>query len=70
MVGNTKWSNLLDGGKADTHVSRWFKYCSDQGIFKAVNGKIALKKESKKTSENDGKKVYIYIYYLVLILRF
>lgn len=65
FVGNTKWNNLMDTGNAGTHVSRWFKYCCDQGIFKAVRGKMAVKNQPKKSENqaNDGNKVHFYVVY-------
>jgi len=63
LRSNSKWSALLENG--GDHVSRWFKFCSDQGIFKAVNSKAgkaatsqkgnASKKEEGKSLEEGGK---------------
>jgi len=41
----------LKKGNGGDHVSRWFKYCSDQGIFKAVNVKVSKKPTPVKKEE-------------------
>ena len=59
IIGNSKWSTILDSGKAGSHVSRWYKYCSDQGIFKAVWGKMSPRKakSGKDSNKEDSGKV-------------
>lgn len=36
LVGNSRWSTLLDSGKAEEHVARWFNFCSKQALFASV----------------------------------
>ena len=56
MLGNSKWASLIESGKAATHVSRWFKFCSDQATFKSVQCKTPGNRPSKSAG-NDVKKV-------------
>ncbi|XP_057305081.1 bifunctional glutamate/proline--tRNA ligase-like [Hydractinia symbiolongicarpus] len=68
LYNNPRWSNLLDSGKADIHVGRWFKYCCNQKAFGVIqskfpaavrknttNNKPETKKGLKSTMEVGGK---------------
>ena len=44
---NAKWAS-----NGSDYVSRWFKFCSEQGIFKAVNAKAV---SSQPTKKPEGK---------------
>jgi len=55
LIGNSKWNNLLDSGKANTHVARWFNYCSKQDIFQAVQPKLQSK-SANNTAEKKPEK--------------
>ena len=65
-LGNSRWSTLLDGGKADAHVARWFKYCSGQKPFSLLPSDIKVKSSFdkglnvSKEIKSDGKKVGIF----------
>lgn len=55
LQGNAKWSALLAKGCVGEHLSRWFKFCSNQGIFKAAISKAGIAPSNNKTNEKkDG----------------
>lgn len=52
----------MDSGKADIHVGRWFKYCSNQKAFGVIQSKFPAA-VTKNTTNNkpETKKVFLFV---------
>jgi len=58
LKGNSRWNSLYESGSVETHVARWFKYCSGQKPFTQVETEVKGKVNQEKTSNpKDGKKL-------------
>jgi len=55
LHGNSRWNNLVDGGKADAHVARWYKYCLGQKPFSLIKYKFNANENVSNISKGGCK---------------
>ena len=54
-LGNTKWSNILDSGKAGESILRWYQSCINEDTFKVLQAKSSANIKTKNEKANNSK---------------
>ena len=54
-LANTKWSNILDSGKAGESVLRWYQSCINKDTFKVLEAKSSANVKTKNEKANNSK---------------
>ena len=55
FIVNRTWEALLSKGEVGMHVSRWYKFCSAQDIFKKVSTSLKSVTNSSGKENNEPK---------------